>query len=431
MPYDHLSIPVISPTSGPNQDGLLLGRINSSDLVAAALVAKVIPIQAVKREDLTATGSAMVDVTTAATDAAAGDFQPFGTTAQMSLGDSFYFYVADGKECDKLHVQIATPGVGTYTIGIQEWDATAEAWVDMADTVDNSNNFKAAAGVYIISWTHSKKGALKLHHTDTAKHVWHRVYLKTFTSASTAPVISRLWAEDVNVVYTDMTAQANSGNWTGFASEFLPTVNAYSIWVHPGPPMGSDVNVTTAAPTAYTTTREYYATDGVWKPVPNFVDPSNDYRVTGTHRIRWSRPADWTSKSLTIDGTTLTGWVERRRIVAISTPGPVMLHQTQTDSRALGAANAQGIRVGAGTYNYVTFSAGANTATVVTVVELINVDTGAGSTISIPVEVTEASDITGGRVVLSTPMTVTAGQSFLVRCLSGGPLLAVGLRLHG
>lgn len=197
--------PELSATCGQRGDGIPLGAVDDSELVAAVLVDKIIPIEKVLREDVTPTGRTLVDITTAATDVAAGDFQPFGTLATMGLDDAFYFYVPDGKECDTMHVAIATPGVGTWTIGLQEWDTAAESWLDMPISLDDSNAFRAAVGVHKIKWTHTKNGMLKLHHTDAAKHAWHRLYIKTFTSASTAPVLSRLWAEAVVVNRQDMT----------------------------------------------------------------------------------------------------------------------------------------------------------------------------------------------------------------------------------
>ena len=130
------------------------------------------------------------------------------------------------------------------------------------------------------------------------------------------------------------------------------------------PPIGDDVTVSVVASGTYTTVREYLASDDVWKTIPNFVDPSNDYTIIGTHRIRWSRPSDWASKTITIGGDTMTGWIERRRINAVSTLGPTNLYQVQVNSRAMGAANSQGLEMGAQTYSYATFSAGANTAPV-------------------------------------------------------------------
>jgi len=86
--------------------------------------------------------------------------------------------------------------------------------------------------------------------------------------------------------------------------------------------------------------------------------------------------------------------------------------------------------MGAQTYSYATFSAGANTAPVDTVLSLINADTGAVSTLTIPSGETDASNLTGGKVALSTQITLAAGQSMLAVCISGGPMTDVELRLH-
>ena len=429
--YDYFQFPTISPTSGIGSDGLLMGNIMQSDLTAAILVTKLVPIVEVIREDMTATGALLTDVTAEATNTTTDDFAPFNGLGAVSLGDSFYFRVSDNKECDRIHVMISTPGVGDYTIGIQEWDAVAEVWVDMGSFVDGSNSFKSAAGVYTLSWIHSKKGALRIHHTDSAKHVWHRVKIKTLTGITTSPILSRLWAEDTKYQYTDMTSYTNSGDWTGFSSEFLPTINTYSAWVHPGPAIGADVTVSKAASGTYTTTREYLASDNTWKPLPNFVDPSNDYTILGTHRIRWTRPTDWASNThITSTGALVTGWIERRRISAISTQGPVDLHETQTESRSLGSSNSQGLELGTTSYSFVTFSC-SQSSTSNTVLSFINADTGDTRSATIPANTKDSSNITGGKLSFSpSPLTFSSGNSLLVMCLSGGPLTDVTIRLH-
>lgn len=427
--FDILNFPLVSPTAGKDREGILLGQITPTNFVAVVLESKVIPVVEVFIEDVTATGRSLVNVTAAATNAAAGDFPPFGTSATMSAGDAFYFRVEDGKECNTLHSQIATPGVGTWEMAVQEWDTAAEAWVDMTISEDNTNDFRAAAGVHTLKFTHVKKGSVKLNLMDSAKHVWHRVYLKNFTNATTAPVLSRLWVSDVVFNYTDITSQVNNGNWTGFNGEFLPELEAHTDWIHPGPPMGLDTTVTQVASGTYTTRREYLATDGTWKPIPNIVDPSNDHTVLGASKIRWSRPADWTKKSYTFLGQTVEGWIEKRVVTSIVTAGPTQLWQLSAKSRSLGAANAQGLESPtAVTYTAATFTIGDNRATGDTVINFENVDTGAAATITIPSGVEDASALTGGKVPFA--FSLAAGNSTLPVCISGGPLLDVTLRMH-
>lgn len=429
MKFDTLRFPVVNPTAGKTGEGIILGRISASDMTAVTLESKVLPIQQVIREDKTGTSFSLVDETTAATNAATGDFSPFGSTAQMSLGDAFYFRVEDGKECDVLHAQISTPGVGTWEIGMQEWDEAVDAWIDMVIALDETNHFRAAAGVWHIQFTHVKKGSLKLHHTDAAKHVWHRVYVKSFTSVTTAPVISRLWASEANYSVVNITSAVNNG--TNPAYEFLPEVGAHTKWVHPGPPIGIDVTVTTVASSTYTVERQYLASDDTWKNIPDIVDPSNGYRNTGAHKIRWSRPSDWVSKSYTFLGQTVNGWIERRHVTAVAIQGPVNLYQVQADSRSLGAANAQGLEYeSAITYKSATFSIGDNQATGNTVLQLANADTGATSTLTIPTAIDESSDVAAGKVSLSANFALAANESMIVMCLSGGTLINLEMRLQ-
>jgi hypothetical protein len=430
MSFDTLNFPVISPTAGPAQDGLLLGRINASDLIASFNVSRVTPVAQVYREDLTTTGSTLVDFTTAATSAAAADFPPFGTSGSMSDGDSFYYRSQNYVEIKKLMVSIATPGVGTWTIDCQQWNATTEAWESVTGLVDGSNGFKAAIGVYSIICTGGAGGSLRLRHTDTTKYKWHRVKLVNPSGVTTAPVLDRIWIASETDVYVDVTTAYNTGVFTGLATELIPLVGSHNLRVHPGPPIGADVIVSQVRSSNFTIANEYLASDDVWKVIPDYTDPSNDFTVLGTHRIRWSRPADWTQKTLTINSVAYTGYMERHRIDVVTVQGPTPPPWLQYDSRALGAANAKGLVLGAGSYSYATFTAGANNATVATVVALINADSGATSTLSIPVGVDDGSDETDGKQDLNTALSFTAGQSMLVMCLSGGPIVDVSLRLH-
>lgn len=433
MTFEYFRFPAVSPTSGNGSEGIILGKINSSSLNSAFGAIEVTPILAVMREDVTASGRTLTDVTTAATDSVAGDFQPFGTQAQMSEGDAFYFRISSDKVCNTLHFSISTPGAGVWTLGVQEWNASSETWVDMPIASSDADNLRAAVGVHSMSYTHLKNGALRLSSTDASKYIWHRVYVKTFTSCTTAPVLSRVWAESSDLTYIDVTTAFNTGDFTGYIGDYLPTVGAHTVLAHPGPAIGMDITITVGSDGVYTLANEYLASDGTWKAFQNFVDPSNHSAVLGNHKLRWTVPADWVSSSLTLgaSGFTATGWLMRRRIDAISTQGPRALVRYTAKSRALGAANSQGLEAASPqSYSVALVDIGANTATADTVLQLVNANTGVVSTVTVPQGVDSTTDVAGGKINLSSSFAMASGDSMIVMCKSGGPLTDVEVRLQ-
>lgn len=138
MAYSHL-IPAISPTAGDLNDGSLIGSINQSNPTAVLMGESLISIAQVLRKDITLTGSTLTDVTTAATDSTTGDFNPFGTSATMSLGDAFYFRTLNNIDTHVLYAQVSTQGVGTWTMSLQEWNATTDQWETVTGLLDTSS----------------------------------------------------------------------------------------------------------------------------------------------------------------------------------------------------------------------------------------------------------------------------------------------------
>lgn len=339
----------IGPTSGEMEDGFFIGGVNKSNPVAVLMGDSIVNIEQVLRKGMTATGIVWDDFTARAKDAAASDFPPFGTAAEMSVGDALYFYVTDGEECNRFYVQIAISGVGTWTAALQEWDETADTWVDISGLNDHSNGFRSVAGVYEISFSHTKKGKTRLDDTS-AKHVWHRFYLTSVTGTpTTAPVLSRMWASTEAIKYHDITTShiSNPTDFSSLPAEMLPRVGDEILIIHPGPAMGEDIVITRSASTNYTTQRYYLASDNTRKLLSDVNDASNNYRTAASiteRQARWTVPSDWDSKSITDkDGNVHTGWIESIRITAVGTEGPVVPPQVQCKSRSFGDANTNGI----------------------------------------------------------------------------------------
>lgn len=66
-----LSIPILGPTAGPGNDGVVVGTVAQSTPTAVLLGESLVSIAQVLRKDITATGTTWADLTIAATDAAA------------------------------------------------------------------------------------------------------------------------------------------------------------------------------------------------------------------------------------------------------------------------------------------------------------------------------------------------------------------------
>lgn len=146
-------IPLLGATAGPGNDGVVIGSVEQSVPTAVLLGESLVTIAQVLRKDITATGAIWANLTTVATDALTGDFQPFGAVANMSVGDSFYVRTLNDEDTHHFYAQIATPGVGTWSLSLEEWNETTDAWEAVTGLVDDSNGFRAAAGVHKISYT--------------------------------------------------------------------------------------------------------------------------------------------------------------------------------------------------------------------------------------------------------------------------------------
>lgn len=426
-----ISLPIanISATSGEMEDGFFVGGVNKSNPVAVLMGDSLVNIEQVLRKAVTATGVAWEDFTTRAKDAATADFPPFGTASDMSIGDALYFYVTDGEECNRFYVQIATPGVGTWTVSLQEWDETADAWTDISGLNDTSNGFRAAAGVYEISFSHIKKGKTRLDDTS-AKHVWHRFYISAFTSATTAPVLSRMWASTETKKYRNITASHTSDpdDFSSLPAEMLPRVGDEFIIVHPGPSMGEDIVITRSASANYTAQRYYLASDNTYKLLSDVNDASDNYRTaasTTERKARWTVPSDWTSKSVVDkDNATHTGWIESIRITAVGTEGPVLPPQVQCKSRSFGNANTNGIvMLSAFTVKGVSMPRIGVPSTTATVVQLFNLTQGQGASFTIPANATSAN-------VDTADVTFAASDKLGMAYLSGGEVKDLLMILH-
>lgn len=423
-----LSIPILGPTAGPGNDGVVVGSVAQSTPTAVLLGESLVAIAQVLRKDVTTTGTAWTDMTTAATDATTGDFQPFGAAANMSLGDSFYVRTLNDEDTHHFYAQIATPGVGTWTMSLQEWNVTTDAWESVTGLVDGSNGFKATAGVYKIEYTSGAEGLVRLDDTSP-KYFWHKFTLTAFTSASTAPVLSRIWSAKHNALsYKNVTVAHTSTDFSSLPAHILPRIGDCLLMVHPGPSYGEDSVITRSASANYTTAQYYLADDLTLKPLTGVSDDTNMYRVTASateRKVRWTLPDDWSSKSVTDkDSVVHTGYITCMKITAISVEGPVQPPQVTCLSRSFGDANTTGVQVyTATTVKAVSISRiGVPSATAV-VAQLLNLSTGRGSSFTIPANATSLN-------VDTTDLALAIGNRWGLSHVSGGTIQDVSMLAH-
>lgn len=383
-----IQIPEISSVAGDLSDGVFVGKINKVNPTAVLLGETLVPISQVLRKAVTASGAIWQDFSTEATNATTGDFAPFGSASDMSAGDAFYIRTANDEDVHSFYVQISTAGSGTWTLGLQEWNTATEAWEDVTGLNDTSLGFTAGAGIYQISYTSGAEGLVRIDDASP-KYVWHRFVLKTFTSAVTAPILSRIWSANEVLKYKNVTTAHTSTDFSSLPSEILPRINDCLIMVFPNLAMGEDVVITRAASTNYTSTMLYLASDNTSKQFQGVSDESNMYQVAASsveRKRRWTMPTDWVSKTITDkDGVIHTGYIACMRITAISVEGPVAPPQVTCKARCFGDANTDGIKFfAATTIKAVSISRIGIPSTTAMVAQLLNLTTGKGSSITIP-----------------------------------------------
>lgn len=429
-----LQIPIFSSVAGDSNDGIVVGKISQSSMVAVLSGSALVSIAQVLRKDVTSTGVLWTDVTTAATDAVTGDFSPFGTTTTMSNGDAFYVRTTNDVDTHAIYAQISTAGAGSWGMTVKEWNELTSTWEIVTGLVDTSNAFRNATGVYKISYTSGAEGRIRLDDTSPI-YKWHKIELINFVSATTAPVLSRIWMADTAIKLTNVTASYTSSpaDFSSLPSEELPVIGNYNLIVHPGIPIGEEVTITTPRSANYSCIWEYLATDGTYKSITITSDPSNNYTaIAGTYKIRWTPASDWTSKTVTdSNNSSYTGWVLRCRITAITTEGPVTPPHIQAKSRSLGAGLAEGVyHYVAKTYSGISlFEAGVPSASTVSI-NILNSDTGATQTVTIPINTSSSVNLASGRIDFTTNLSIGVGQSLLMMHSGGGTLQDVKMKMQ-
>lgn len=438
MSYSHI-IPVLSLSSGSNNDGALIGDVLESDFAAAFTDVHIADTVFCYRKNVTGSSFSFDDISTAAGDDTTSDFLPFGTTAQMTAGDKFY--LACNHEKEELFFKIDTSGnwAGTMAIKYSTDGLTANA--TLQGIVDDTNGFRAAAGIYRMSFTMPTDiKAFSPVPGDIPSKQWF-VFEPSITSVTTAPVLSRVWIHHSDHVNIDMSSLINldiiaSGG--GHPTTFFPIVNSATYYAFSNPAFGIERRIFRRQDNVRTRVAEYYANDNTWKPLQGWSDPSDDFRngpaiqaATATqYSVRWAVPSDWASKTLSFTTSSgavqKTGYFIRERTTAVSNYGPAQTTIANVSARQFGDANVEGVKVPvATTIRAITLYEPLSTSgTGENIVQIFNLTKGTSASVTIPasptwplnVDVTDlalsANDkygvfvTSGSRILTSTALTI-------------------------
>lgn len=442
-----LRIAELSATAGTSSDGIVRGAVAQS-LVAKAITSTQTSdtVYAIRKDS--GVGFNFIDISTQAISGTTDAFEPWGPTSSFSSGDALY--VACNEDVKELYFQITTPGAWTGT-GLSVFDSSdgITAGRQLTVTTDETNGFRASAGIRKLAFTApaTPSQAFSPVPGDIASRKWIVIKPNGLTAATTPPKLSRVWIihPDNEVTYRDFTTTTTAAltdtDFTATPDTVFYIVGSTVMYVFPFLTYGLDHTIHRKLADVVTFAHEYLATDDTWKPLQNFVDPSNDRKngpaalgdPTQTFPIRWSIPVDWTEKTitypLTVGGNVVTtGYFIRQRVTAVATTGPTATPLTRSRCRSFGVANSSGIyHKNAITYGAVTFDIGVPSAASAAV-QFVNINTGQASTVTIPASTRSSGAITGQR--LDCSLAMAAGQSLLVTHAGGGTLMDIEMRLQ-
>lgn len=430
--FQAIHIPEISPTAGIADDGVIFGTIPQTVITSVqSSVANAAVLYALA---LNANPNfAFTDISTAMGDDTVDDASPFGTAGTFTTDDAFY--IACNDDVAEIYVRVSTPGVWTGT-GLAIFDSTdgVQASRQMTGVVDASNGFRAAAGIYRISWTApaSARVAFSPMPGHIASRKWLVIKPVGFTAVTTAPKLTRVWLRhpETEVTHSDFTAIGN-GAMTDSAFGALEFLNVFvadnaSLYAcFSGPTLGLDVAIYRRTAGGITYAWEYLATDTTWKPLTGISDPSDGYQngpvafsTTPTlAAIRWPIPTDWASTAHTLPPqAAVTGFWIRRRVVTVTAPGPYPTVLLRARSKTVSPSTATGVlhRADRNYQRVMVLRCGVPPVAVPLIGQIVNVNTGLSASFTVPVG-------TDGPVEIATSnaLQMQAGQQALIMGVSG------------
>lgn len=429
-----LKIAEISSTAGASNNGVVRGSINQSLFVTAQTSSVFMTTMYVLRKD-SGVVDTYKDVSTDAIGTTVNGFLPWGTDTEFSAGDEIW--IAANKDICEVYVQIDTPGVWVGD-GVEVLESVdGETLVAAGGLVDGSNGLRAVAGTYLIKFNDNDNRKAISPTFGGTKRKYIVIRPKNLTSKTTSPKLRRIWAAcHIGAQeYTDISIVNNAvtdSNFSPFDNiTILPAVGLQTYLGFDGLTMGIDRttyrNLTNSS--AITFVYEYYASDGTWKPFPDFVDPSNNFALgpavlgsTGElFKLRWTVPSDWTRQTLTLNATVgaKNAYWYRDRMTAVSNYAGALTTLWRARSLSFGSGLSNGIYMkNAVNFTHLTYEIGIPSTTSV-VVAFTNAITGSSRSVTIPANSTNSGSLTGGRLDFSSTLNIAAGEMLLISHVSG------------
>ena len=440
----------ISAVAGNASDGIVRGTVAQSFVTRAFTNTEGAESVFAFNVDMSGPNVYFTDYSAAASGLSGpNSFLPWGTDVQFTAGDAVY--VASGEACTRIRFTVDTPGVWVSSTsgGFTMWDSTdgITANRQLTGVVDPSNGFRNPADTYEITWTDPviPRVAFSPVPGVVASEKWIMIKPDHYASSTTSPKLSTMYMagatglfEDVTAIYNKNPPDANFGTVT----DVTYSTGYCDLFTFPSASIGMDLMMYRKATATRTTQLQYYALDGTWKPLPGASDPSN-WMLNGPttlgdpmqlFRLRWPIPTDWQNMPLSvwIEGhsspTTVAGWHLRSVIQTVSDVSAQPPGLARARVRALAASGAV-FHLVPQTYALVTFEVGVP-ALSDCVVELVNINTGASATITIPAGVRSSSELGLERLPLSSQLAVGQGDALLITWLSGGTVQDVELVLQ-
>ena len=422
-----LTVPLSNITNSDDED-VRYGTIPATAITAATWRSHTYQTGAVTTYDQSTGTGLYTDRTTTVALGTGTGMQVFGTTGTMTAGDALFVRPqAADRQFNRVSFRVTTPGVGTWTIRVQRYNAGTDAWENQTISTDTTDAFRNA-GVGYIEFTSTVFDAERLQFGET-KYPWTKIELLSVSSVTTAPSIDRLVLSNPDFISRNILPSVRDGNFSSFMTEIFPTDGSYFLITSPGRPVGSRLVISTLNSTVITTADEYYGSDGQWHALTVTNDPSNNYSTLGTFEHRWLVPNDWVSMTLTHASGDVTGFHYRHVITSVPSAFVVPAH-IQESPRALGSTSSGMPLAFGATVNHATYNVRGSTSATDVVYLIANATTGQSATFTIPANSRSSTELTNHRATLTGTITYVAGDEMLLAHLGGGALTDFELLLH-
>jgi len=305
---------LIGTTAGANSDGVLVGSLARSAVAFGLLESQTRAATVITKDDLL-----FVDESAAAADATADDVEIVGAT--LAADDAIYF--GNATEFDSIDITITTQGDYTDPVwAFEYWDGSA--YVAVADLVDGTTAFEAAAGIVNVAFTRPTDWA-----ANTVIDI-ERFYIRasvTSVTATTTPCqigeVVIVGTVDGESVFTDYTTEINEA--TAGDVDLLPSSNhqvgdAFYFGMAEKFPL---LELLTSQAMVATATILWEYWDGTAWDVISGVSTINDESAqyataAGTLFTRFAPPADWAANTAANGPDGNAGWFIRARMSAFT-----------------------------------------------------------------------------------------------------------------